>query len=254
MNQLLRGGMLASIIGLVCVSHSEAQRSDPIRFIHWMVGDIVEIPQSALSVRTGITLGVATTTVLAVSHYDRRISDRIQNFARSSPRRVFHEIGNERMIRPMAAILFVGALTSRNTYFQDASFTSMQSILLANLVTNGTKLVVGRSRPNTGSGPRVIHPFSGHRSFPSGHATTVFAFTTPWLMYYPNLLTGTLFVLGIGTSIARMADRYHWFSDVLGGALIGFGTGYILSRRHQQKRSEVNLNLSLNQFSITWLI
>ncbi|MCY4170177.1 MAG: phosphatase PAP2 family protein [Bacteroidetes bacterium] len=257
MNLISKWWLLACFIGFISVNSAHAQQSDPLRFFHWMVGDVVAMPQSALSLRAGITLGVAVTGILAVSHYDRSLSDHAQSFANSSPssvRRVFHEIGNERIIRPMAVILFVGALTSRNTYFQDAAFTSMESIFLANIFTNSMKLVVGRSRPNTDVGPRVVHPFSGHRSFPSGHATTVFAFTTPWLIYYPNLATGTLFVLGVGTAIARMADKHHWFSDVLGGALIGFGTGYILSRRHMDLRRGVNLNISANQFSVTWTI
>jgi len=249
--------MLTCVVGLISISNAQAQQSGPLRFFHWMVGDIVAIPQSGFSARVGITVGVAATGILAVSHFDRSLSDRAQKLVRSSPysaRRVFHEIGNERIVRPLSTILFIGALISSSTHFQDAAFTSLESIFLANLFTNGMKLVVGRYRPNTDAGPSAIHPFSGHRSFPSGHATTVFAFTTPWLMYYPNMATGTLFVLGIGTAMARMADRHHWFSDVLGGALIGFGTGYILSRRHQRLSRGVNLNVTANQFSITWLI
>lgn len=237
------------------VSTSHAQSSDPFRFFHWTVGDIVAIPQSGLTLRSGLTIGVAATGLLAISHFDRDLSLETQEFTTSTPhnlRQVFHEIGNERIIRPMAGILFLGSLTSSNTYFQDAAFTSFQSIIYATLLTNGLKLIVGRSRPNSGFGPNSLHPFSGNRSFPSGHATTVFALTTPWLVYYPNVATVTLFIFGVGTAVARMTDDYHWFSDVLGGALIGFGTGFLLSKRHQRLVRKTNLSISTNRISFTW--
>ena len=110
----------------------------------------------------------------------------------------------------------------------------------------------GGARPHENVGPNSVKPFSGSRSFPSGHATTVFAFTTPWIFYYPGIASGALFTLGLGTAVARMADQYHWFSDVLGGAFIGFGVGYLLSRRHQRLSRVPSLNLSVNGFSLTW--
>ena len=242
---------------MITAPNAGAQSEDPLRFIRWTVGDVFAIPQATLTPRSALTLGVATGGILAVSHFDRRLSYQAEKFAGSTPRRVrrvFHEVGNANVIRPMAAILFVGALTSGNTHFQDAAFTSLESIILSNLLTNGLKLVIGRARPHTGAGPGSVQPFSGNRSFPSGHATTVFAFTTPWVVYYPGVASRALFVLGVGTAAARMVDEYHWFSDVLGGALIGFGTGYLLSRRHQRLIRSINLELSMNGISLIWLI
>ena len=249
--------LLMMLITLLPVSTAHSQSSSSSRFVEWTIGDITTIPQSVFSVQTGLAIGVVAGGLLAVSHYDQELSRHAQEFAHSTPsglRRVFHEMGNERIIRPMAGILFVGSLTSGNTYFQDAAFTSFQSVIFATLMTNGMKLIVGRSRPNSGSGPNSIHPFSGHRSFPSGHATTVFALTTPWLVYYPNVATATLFILGAGTAVARMADDYHWFSDVLAGGVIGFGTGYLLSKRHQGLARKMNLSFSTHHISFTWLM
>ncbi|MCY4224481.1 MAG: phosphatase PAP2 family protein [Bacteroidetes bacterium] len=242
---------------MLSVSISQAQSSTSLRFVQWTIGDMTAIPQSVLTVQTGLTIGAVAGGLLAVSHFDKDLSQHAQEFAHSTPRglrRVFHEMGNERIIRPMAGILFLGSLTGGNTYFQDAAFTSFQSIVFATLLTNGMKLIVGRSRPNTGSNPNSIHPFSGHRSFPSGHSTTVFALTTPWLMYYPSIATASIFVLGAGTAVARMADDYHWFSDVLAGAVIGFGTGYLLSKRHQGLARKMNLSFSSHHICLTWLM
>ncbi|MCY4158642.1 MAG: phosphatase PAP2 family protein [Bacteroidetes bacterium] len=258
MSQLQQRVFLAGLICLFAVaSDVEAQSTDPLRFVRWTIEDVLSIPRTSATLKSGLTLGVVAGGVLAASHYDRNISRQAQSFSNSTPqriRKIFHEAGNVDIIRPISAIIFVGALTSSDTYFQDASFTSLESIILANLLTNGLKLMFGRARPNTDSGPASLVPFSGNRSFPSGHASTIFASTTPWLLYYPGIFTGVLFCFGVGVAAVRVADEYHWFSDVLGGALIGFGTGYLLSRRHQRLARAPNLVVSMKGISITWSI
>ena len=243
------------VVGLTAVVPVGAQSEDPLRFIRWPVGDVLSAPRSMFTLRTGLTVGVAAGGILAASHFDRGFSYRAERLEDATPtrmRKVFHEIGNVNIIRPMAAVVFVGALTSSNIHFQDAAFTSLESIIFANLLANGLKLAIGRARPHENAGPNSVKPFSGSRSFPSGHATTVFAFSTPWIFFYPGIASGALFALGLGTAVARMADQYHWFSDVLGGALIGFGVGYLLSRRHQRLSRAPSLSLSVNGFSLTW--
>ncbi len=248
-------GLIGTMMIMVCAA--QAQSADPMRFVRWTIEDIASIPSSSLSLRSGLTIGIASGSILAVSHFDRRFSREAKKFADSTAprvRRILHEVGNVNIIRPMAAIVFVGSLTSGDVYFQEASFTSLESIVFANLLTNTLKFVVGRARPHANLGPNSLKPFGGSRSFPSGHATTVFAFTTPWVVYYPGIISGALFVLGVGTAVVRMADEHHWFSDVLGGAFIGFGTGYLLSRRHQRLKGKPQLGLSTNRINLTWSI
>ena len=254
-NRSFRWCAVLWLVWLSAVVPVGAQSEDPLRFIRWPVGDVLSAPRSMLTLRAGLTLGVAAGGILAASHFDRGFSHRAERLEDVTPnrvRKVFHEIGNVNVIRPMAAVVFVGALTSSNIHFQDAAFTSLESIIFANLLANGLKLAIGRARPHENAGPNSIKPFSGSRSFPSGHATTVFAFTTPWIFYYPGVASGALFALGLGTAVARMADQYHWFSDVLGGAFVGFGVGYLLSRRHQRLSRVPSLSLSMNGFSLTW--
>ena len=186
--------------------------------------------------------------VLLASRFDRTLAGHAEGLSDRIPRRarrILHETGNADMVRPLAVVLFLGSLTSGNEYFQDAAFTSMEAVIYANLITHAIKLVAGRVRPNEGAGPGRFEPFSGARSLPSGHATTIFAVTTPWLLYYPGTVTIALFSLGAGTALVRMADRYHWFSDVIAGGLIGAGTGWLLSRRH--RRLAASPVLSVNQ-------
>lgn len=219
------------------IQTAAAQSSDPIRFGRWAAGDVRAFSQSIATPKAAIIIGAVGGTVILISPLDRWLTRNSQELMLDAPRRVrkvLHEVGNVNVVRPMAAVVFLGTLTSGDAYLQNAAFTSLEAIIYANLATNVLKTVVGRARPNEGVGPASFTPFGGGRSFPSGHATTVFAFTTPWVLYYPGAVTYTLFGLGIGTAAVRMADDYHWFTDVLSGALIGAGTGYLLSRRHKQ--------------------
>ena len=212
-----------------------AQEGDPFRFARWVSGDIGGAASGITSHRTAIFAGGMVGSLLLLSTVDRLASEHIQGYAdhtSNSFRRVFHEVGNAKVVRPIAAIFFLGTLTGTNERLQDAAFTSLEAVVMANLVTNGLKLVVGRARPSDNLGPGQFDFFSGKRSFPSGHATTAFAFAVPWILYYPRVETYVLAGLALGTSFVRIIDGFHWLTDVLAGSMIGATTGYLLTKRH----------------------
>jgi undecaprenyl-diphosphatase len=63
-------------------------------------------------------------------------------------------------------------------------------------------------------------------SFPSGHTMTAFAVAVPLALFYPSLAIGVFFcALSIATS--RILLGMHFLSDVVAGALIGTGLGYL---------------------------
>ncbi len=236
----------AVALACACGASAEAQvgSEDPVRFARWVVGDMTAAANGVASARVALAAGGTVGAILLLSYLDEPLTRNTMVLAESTPmrvRRILHETGNVKVVRPMAVALFLGSLTSGSGKFQDAAFTSMQAIVLSNLVTNGLKLGVGRARPSDNVGARKVSPFSGRRSFPSGHATTVFAFTMPWLMYYPRIETYALLGLGVGAAFVRMVDNYHWFTDVLVGAAIGAGTGYLLSMRHRQALPNIRL-------------
>ena len=89
------------------------------------------------------------------------------------------------------------------------------------LITEVLKYSIGKTRPNTGR--REFAPFSGHRSFPSGHAAGSFAFATAIAEHYPDYkfvayATATLI------AASRLYENKHWVSDVVVGSAIGHYT------------------------------
>ncbi|MDX1545581.1 MAG: phosphatase PAP2 family protein [Rhodothermales bacterium] len=222
-------------------AHAQVEPSDPYRFVAWTVEDGRALAGHAAS-RKALYGGAALGGLLVVlSWQDARLTSGAVDLADGLYRPVLttaNEIGNVKVVQPMALMLFLGSLTSRSTRMQDAAFTSLEALVFANTITDVLKGLVGRHRPTEGDNAHVFVPFSGHRSFPSGHATTVFAFTTPWLLYYGNARTAVLFLMGTGTAFTRMADRQHWFTDVVAGTAIGFTTAFWLTRRHRQGAAE----------------
>lgn len=211
---------------------------DPLRFVHWPVQD-VRVLAGSINANRMAFVG-AGAVVYAIAQSDPGLSQAVLDAAPSphSPLfRAIEEFGNVRTIRPAALMLFLGSLASGNEHFQDAAFTSLESVVIANVVTAVLKSAFGRARPYQERDPSQFDPFSGNTSFPSGHSTTAFALVTPWLIYYPGPVTAGLMVLSGATALSRVASSSHWVSDIVAGSSIGFATAYLLSQTHL-KRSE----------------
>ncbi|MEM6647242.1 MAG: phosphatase PAP2 family protein [Bacteroidota bacterium] len=233
-------GLLVVIWGVAVLGAQDGhaqQVADPFRFLRWPVEDTRAALQGVLTPRGLVLAGSVAGTLLLVP-LDERIGREIGQAPRKIGLRSIEEVGNPKVIRPLGTALFVGALLSGNERFQDASFTALESVVMANFITNGLKLVFGRSRPSDDDGPYRFIPIAGGTSFPSGHTTTAFAFVTPWVWYYPSVATPMLWGLAAGTATTRMLTRRHWLSDVVAGAFIGTATATLLSWRHQGQAAD----------------
>ena len=227
------------------LAQAQVSPDDPMRFVWWVGGDVVAGAKGLATPRAALIAGGSIGALLLLAQRDEawaRESTMLVDRTPSLARRMLHEVGNAKIIRPVSAVLFLGTLTSGNERLQDAAFTSFEAIVLANLVTNALKLAVGRARPDESTHSTDLQPFSRRRSFPSGHATTAFAMAMPWVLYYPGPATYALLALGAGTAFVRMVDSFHWFTDVVAGAAIGGGMAYLLTRRHQRLSANVRLS------------
>lgn len=65
-----------------------------------------------------------------------------------------------------------------------------------------------------------------HFSFPSGHSMTAFAVTVPLSLFYPSCMYG-LFFCAASVATSRVMLGMHFLSDVVAGAAIGAGIGYM---------------------------
>lgn len=246
----MRHALAALLLLSAFVPGAAAQRrDDPLRFVRWPVEDAAGLV-AGFSRSEWIATAGAGAGLLVLSRYDRGLTEDVAGITEGAHVTVVEEIGNVKVVRPVGAVIFLGALMSGDDRFQDAAFTSLQAVVYSNLVTNLLKTAIGRARPYQGEGPSVFEPFTGGTSFPSGHATTAFAFLTPWFLYYPGLPGAALLVVATATAFSRMATNFHWFSDVVGGSAVGFLTARALVRRHQGSPGRVTLNPTLGPGSV----
>ena len=157
-------------------------------------------------------------------------------------------LGNGGVLLPALALLYGAA---RWSHHPDAA-RSVQRVGLAVGVAGGMALVpkkaVGRSRPfESPDDASSFHPFTGHDSFPSGHATLAFAAAAaidretasrwvPWVVYPSAALLAW----------SRVHDRQHWTSDVVAGGAVGAWTGWkadswLLARDGRRHRTSLLL-------------
>lgn len=246
--------LVVSLLIVAAPAHAQSDYVDPYRFWKWPAKDAAALGEALLTKGLLFTAGGSIVLFTAGPH-DPLVTEELSSLPPAPADllvRIVEEFGNVRAVRPVAGAIFLGSLISDNRRLQDAAFTSLESIIYANLITSGLKSVFGRARPWQKRGAMEFDPFSGNTSFPSGHSTTAFAFVSPWLLYYPNTFTPGLLLLSTGTAFSRMLTQNHWFTDVVAGSSIGFVTAYVLTRRHQEsRRMQVAPALGMGRMGLT---
>jgi membrane-associated phospholipid phosphatase len=109
-----------------------------------------------------------------------------------------------------------------------AAWLSALAFTAAGLAEYALKHVVGRPRPVAGVTPGVVEL----DSFPSGHATSVFAVATVLGAFYP-WLRWPLYTIAGAVAVGRVYLARHYLSDIVAGAVIGLVVASrLLRHRH----------------------
>ena len=116
---------------------------------------------------------------------------------------------------------------------QAAAWLGALSFAAAGIIEFTVKHLVGRHRPDSVT---VLAALGSHvpesDSFPSGHATSVFAVATVFAAFYPRL-RWPLYALAAAVAVGRVYLDRHYASDILAGAVIGMAIASLLLRHRQ---------------------
>jgi len=110
---------------------------------------------------------------------------------------------------------------------------------IATLLAIALKAAFGRLRPRQ-NGHDVDEFFHGGASFVSGDVAPMFALATGVSEYFHNhwYIAAPVYSLALLDGFGRMGHEAHWFSDVVGAALLGVATTELFIWLHHRHEGE----------------
>jgi membrane-associated phospholipid phosphatase len=180
-------------------------------------------------------------------HYDVQALQHVS----TSPNRIrisndLSDLGTYGAVGAAGATYLFGRITHSETA-RETGVLSLEAIADASVVTEVLKLATNRERPYTGTGQGRFWPhgtliYTTNGSFPSEHATVIWAFSRVIVDETPGhrWLHLGLYTLAAGVSVARVTSRNHFPSDAVVGSAIGYLVGGYVYRRHSDSDDSNN--------------
>ena len=154
---------------------------------------------------------------------------------------VFRQEGEPEYYATVSLGVFGAGLVANSPELRRAGRRLVAAVLLSYLASEGTKRLVGRSRPNEDVGAFKFHPFTSLKdsagvetrgSLPSGHTTTAFAVAASLADdIHSTVLDIGLYTVAAGAGWSRIYDNRHWLTDAVLGAALGITTAKIVNGR-----------------------
>ncbi|MGQ0506546.1 MAG: phosphatase PAP2 family protein [Myxococcaceae bacterium] len=129
-----------------------------------------------------------------------------------------------------AGVLVYGLAAEEARYIETAALM-LEAFATTQILHLGLKLLSGRQGPNDGTGQgHYGGPAAFFKYFPSGtpsgHVATMVALFSTLMNYWPNpVLNVALATVAFVFSATIISDNYHYASDVLFGAALGYCVG-----------------------------
>lgn len=156
---------------------------------------------------------------------------------------------------PLALGLGTGLLLTglAGDYAADTAGTALQATALTLVAQTGIEYAIGRAKPDENLGPRYFRGGRGSAlgsSFPSTHTGMAFALVTPFAQRFD---APWLYALAATTAFGRVQQRKHFFSDTVGGALVGYGIATVMNENNRKRRTNPAVGVGLDRnVSLAW--
>ncbi len=197
-----------------------------------------------------LKLGLVSAGTFLIMQTDQPVRDAVmkdRSYVETVPVKFGKLWGETYSTAAVAGVFALDGVLADNNSSKKIGFEIAQAALYAGGITTVLKAAVGRARPYTDKGAWTYSPFTilddGFHSLPSGHTTLAFALST---VLARNTDSGTLKVLAYIpatlTIVARIYQDYHWASDCVLGAAIGYAAATWVVNTHAEKDSPVKIS------------
>jgi membrane-associated phospholipid phosphatase len=197
-----------------------------------------------------LKLGLVGAGTFWVMQADQPIRDALmkdQSYYRSFPVEFGRLWGETYTTAIVAGAFGLHGLLADDKSTKKVGFEIIQAALYSGGVTSVLKFAFGRARPFMNKGSADYQPFTllddGFHSLPSGHTTLAFALST---VLSRNAQSNTLKVLAyvpaVLTVFSRVYQDYHWTSDCILSAVIGYVVATWVVDLHDQKEAPIQVS------------
>jgi membrane-associated phospholipid phosphatase len=244
--------LLAAIVLVGCAFMSSAvsarAETDGVRSLDRLFERVYQDTKHVLSspLRWGrddfALLGTLSVSTFGLMLCDSELRESVQKSRTSTTDQVseWTDRYSKRVINLSIGALYLSGLVRDDRKLKHTAFLCLESVALAEGITTGLKHVIGRSRPYGEKGafdfnPMRFPPPPYSLSFPSGHATSAFAFSSVVAEQYRHWLVRLIFYsFAVVVSLGRVNNNAHFLSDVFFGAAVGAAVGRCLVQFHKR--------------------
>jgi membrane-associated phospholipid phosphatase len=188
---------------------------------------LVMAPRNAIrpnNLKWELPIAAAAATLIA-SGADSHVNGHIRSAALAQDATRGSNVGLGIELGTAGLMYAVGCPGHRSSYAAHAGWTALEAMGAASVLNLGIKAATNRQYDSQASSKGEF--WEGGKSFPSGHAAASFAFASVIAHRYPHKpwLKWTAYGLATGVSLARVAGKKHFLSDILIGGTLGYLTG-----------------------------
>jgi membrane-associated phospholipid phosphatase len=182
---------------------------------------------------------VSLESVLIFADGDKNIQEFAQKNRNSTTNFIENNIGDPFGSGLYPAIIVGSSYIAGCIFHKDKpkrfAMLAFKSFAISGATTTVIKYIAERDRPfqDNPANPQKWHGPAGmfnFDSFPSGHTTVAFSLATMVALEYPKPIIIPILAYSVATLTAygRINGNYHWGSDVLMGAAIGYFTSKLV--------------------------
>ena len=150
----------------------------------------------------------------------------------------FSAIGNAGIVWIILALILVMRRKTRNY-----GIIILIALLITAILGEGVlKNIIKRNRPFvTLSNLKLLITPPASYSFPSGHTASSFAVFG--VFYFLNMrYKWVVFLTAFLIAFSRMYLGVHYFSDIIGGVILGLGVSYVVCSYYKKNSDKINSN------------